>query len=83
MKSLKLLINNIEKEYNILYSFKSDKTNKNYLICTDNTYTNDELNVYSFIYYPNDSNKGIEVVKLKSDLEEINNFINLVGFDYE
>jgi len=79
MKKLKISINDEIKECDILYTFKSDNTNKDYLICTDNTYNGDSLKVYSFIYYPNDKNKGIEKIEKEEDWQEVENFINLVG----
>lgn len=52
-----------EIEYEILIAFKWTKTNKNYIVYTDNT--NDEngnLNIFAAIYYPQDDSKldGIE-----------------------
>ena len=79
MKKIKFSINGIEKECEILYTFKSDNTNKNYLICTDNTIENEKLSVYSFIYYPNDKSKGVERISKDEDWQEVENFINLVG----
>ena len=81
MKKLRISINDEIKECDILYTFKSDNTNNNYLICTDNTYTNNNINVYSFIYYPNDKSRGIEKIVNKEDWAEVEKFINLVGGD--
>lgn len=47
-----------EREYEILYAFKLEKTKKNYIVYTDNT--TDEsgnLNVLAAIYYPQDSSR--------------------------
>lgn len=47
-----------EIEYEIIIAFKWTKTNKNYIVYTDNTNDkNGNLNVFAAIYYPNDSNK--------------------------
>ena len=58
-KYLKLIDENgTETEYEILIAFKWTRTNKNYIVYTDNT--NDEdgnLNVFAAIYYPHDMNK--------------------------
>ena len=50
--TLKIIQNDgTELTYEILLSFKWFKTNKIYIIYTDNTYdTNNNLNVYSAIY---------------------------------
>jgi len=83
MKKLKISINDVEKDCDILYTFKSHSTRNYYLICTDNTYNNDKLNVYSFIYYPNDKSKGLEKINNKEDWDEVEEFINLVGVTNE
>ena len=62
MDKLKISINDELKECDVLYTFKSHNTKNCYLICTDNTYSNDKINVYSFIFYPKDENKGIEKI---------------------
>ncbi len=83
MEKLKISINDEVKECDILYTFKSHSTRNYYLICTDNTYSNDELNVYSFIYYPKDKNKGLEKITNKEDWDEVKEFISLVGVTNE
>ncbi len=58
-KILKVIGENNETiEYEIILAFKWSKTNKNYVVYTDNT-TNDNgnLNVYASIYYPDDDTK--------------------------
>ena len=79
MKKIKISINDELKECDLLYTFKSDNTNHNYLICTDNTYNNGNLKVYSFIYYPDNKEKGIEKIEKEEDWQEVEKFINLVG----
>ena len=45
-------------EYTILDYFYFDKTNKNYIVYTDNKKdSNGKLNVYASIYYKNDNTK--------------------------
>ena len=83
MKKLKISINDVEKECDVLYTFKSHSTRNYYLICTDNTYNNDTLNVYSFIYYPNGKSKGLEKITNKEDWDEVEEFISLVGVTNE
>lgn len=63
--------NGKEIEYEILIAFKWTKTNKNYIVYTDNT--NDEngsLNVFAAIYYPYDSNK-LDPIETDEEWDEI------------
>lgn len=58
-------------EYEILIAFKWFKTNKNYIVYTDNT--NDEngkLRVLAAIYFPNDSTK-LESIETDDEWNEI------------
>ena len=77
MNKLKIMINEELKECDILYTFKSNNTNNNYLICTDNTYEDEKLNIYSFIYYPDNKEKGLDKIINSEDWEEVEKFINL------
>ena len=75
---LKISIDGEKKECDILYTFKSDNTNNNYLICTDNTYKDDKINVFSFIYYPDNKEKGIEKRTKEEDWKEVEDFISAI-----
>ena len=75
---LKISIDGEKKECDILYTFKSDNTNNNYLICTDNTYKDDKINVFSFIYYPDNKEKGIEKITKEEDWKEVEDFISAI-----
>lgn len=59
IKKLKLTDKNgNEQEYEILLAFQLPKTEKNYVVYTDNT--KDEygsLNIYASIYYPDDDTR--------------------------
>ena len=72
METLKITDNlgNV-KEYKVLYTFKKQSNNKNYIVYTDNT--KDELgnlNIYASIFYPDDDTK-IEDVESKEDWDII------------
>ena len=71
-KILKLIDENgIETEYEILIAFKCTKTNKNYIVYTDNTKDeNGNLNVFAAIYYPHDSTK-LDPIELDEEWDEI------------
>lgn len=70
-KILKLTdVNGIEKEYEILMFFKWFKTNRNYIIYTDNTENEDgELNILASIYYPN--NNSLDLIETDEEWDLI------------
>ena len=79
-KKIKLLINEIPVEYDLLYTFESNITNKNYLVCEDNSLTDTgKLKTYAFIYYPDDKEKGVEPIKNQQDWEEVEKFLKIMG----
>lgn len=81
-KNFKCVIDGTEKEFEILYTFKSFKTNKDYIIYTDNTYDEKEnLNIYSSIYYPQNSEMDLENIENGSDWNEIEKFLNEASGD--
>ena len=57
-----------EIEFEILFTFESDETNKNYMVYTDNT-TDDEGNtkVYASIYDPKEENP--KLLPIETDKE--------------
>ena len=76
-KTFKHIVNGIEVEFEVLYTFKSRRTNKDYIIYTDNTHDeNNDLNVYSAIYYPHDAEKELENITDDEDWKEVENFLN-------
>jgi len=76
----KCIIDNVEKEFEVLYTFKSTKTKKDYIIYSDNTYDEDNnLNIYSSIYYPFESKKELENIELEEDWNEIEDFLDKVN----
>ena len=74
---LKFEINGKLKECDVLYTFKSEKTKKDYIVCTDNTSSVDGLNIYAFIYYPNDKARGMERIENEEDWKEVENFVRI------
>lgn len=61
-----------EIEYEIIIAFYWSKTKKNYLVYTDSTYTNDSLNIYASIYYPNDETR-LDDIETDEEWIEIDN----------
>lgn len=81
-KTFKCIVDNIEKEFEVLYTFKSNKTNKDYIIYTDNSYDeNKNLNIFASIYYPFDLEKELENIESDEEWEEIENFLEKVSGD--
>ena len=78
-KTMKILDNSgKETEYKILLAFKWIKTNKNYIVYTDNTYdTNSNLNVYAAIYYPQDDSK-LDPIETNEEWNEIERRLNFL-----
>ena len=69
-KTLKIIDNEgKEFEYEILMAFKWSKTNKNYVIYTDNS-DSDNLNIYAAIYYPNDDSR-LDSITTEEEWNEI------------
>jgi uncharacterized protein YrzB (UPF0473 family) len=63
--------NGKEVECEVLFTFDSEETGKNYIVYTDNTNDeNGELNVYAAIYYPFDSNK-LDPIETDEEWDEI------------
>jgi len=59
------------KEYEIIMTFIWSKNQKNYIIYTDNTNTEDgKLNLYAAIYYPDDDTK-LEEIKTEEEWDLI------------
>lgn len=65
--------NGVEVEYEVLFTFESNETNKNYIVYTDNT-TDEEGNikVYASIYEPNEDgsiNDNTTLKPIETDAE--------------
>ena len=64
--------NGVEVEYDVLFTFESDETKKNYIIYTDNT--RDEkgnIEVYASIYHPEDNNERLEAIETEKEWKVI------------
>lgn len=77
------MIDEVSKEYDLLYTFDSNNTNNSYMICTDNTYNDDgKLKITAFIYFPKDKEKGVEPIKEDKDWVEVEKFLSVMENDY-
>ena len=73
------LSNGTKVEYNVILTFKSNKTNKNYVVYTDNTLDpNNKLRFYAAIYDPNISNSYLGEPSTKEEWNEITNIIDSI-----
>ena len=70
--------NGIVKEYEILYAFYWIKTDKNYVIYTDNTYDEkNNINIFASIYYPDDNTK-FDNIETEEEWEKIENILKSI-----
>ncbi len=61
-----------EVQYDVLFTFESDQTHKNYMVYTDNT--RDEtgnIEVYASIYHPEDETGRIEAIETDEEWKMI------------
>ena len=64
--------NGNEVVYDVLFTFESDETKKNYIVYTDNE--RDEtgnIQVYASIYYPEDPHSKLEAIKTEKEWKVI------------
>ena len=66
-----------ETVYDVLFTFESEETNKNYIVYTDNT--KDEtgnIEVYASIYDPNDPHSKLEAIKTDKEWKVIETILD-------
>lgn len=64
--------NGNEIVYDVLFTFESDETHKNYIVYTDNT--KDEqgnVEVYASVYNPNDPHSKLEAIETEKEWKVI------------
>lgn len=64
--------NGVEVVYDVLFTFESDETKKNYIVYTDNS--KDELGnieVYASIYHPEENNGRLEAIESEKEWKVI------------
>ena len=66
-----------EIECEVLFTFESDETGKNYIVYTDNT-TDEEGNtkVYASIYTPGEENLHLEAIETEKEWKIIETILN-------
>ena len=69
--------NGNETVYDVLFTFESDETHKNYIVYTDNT--RDEtgnVEVYASIYDPNDPHSKLEAIETEKEWKVIETILD-------
>ncbi len=67
----------IKKEYQVILTYYSDEYDKNYVVYTDNNYTdNDELQIYINSYNPSDKEIFSKTIEDKEEYKKIKTIIN-------
>ena len=69
--------NGNEVVYDVLFTFESEETKKNYIVYTDNE--RDEtgnIQVYASIYYPEDPNSKLEAIKTEKEWKVIETILD-------
>lgn len=73
-----------EKEYEKLFSFESDKTNKNYIVYTDNELDEDgNTKVYASIYDPNKETQTLQAIETEEEWKIIEGILKSLTDDKE
>ena len=70
-----------DKEFEILYTFRSIKTKNDYIIYTDNTYEDNSLNIYASIYYPKNPDKELKNIETEEEWNEVEVFLDNMSGD--
>lgn len=74
-----ILANGTKVEYTVILTFKSNQTNKNYVVYTDNTYDqNKKLRFYAAAYDPKQPTPYLGEPTTKEEWSEITSIINKV-----
>ena len=63
--------------YDVLFTFESEETNKNYIVYTDNTKDeNGNVEVYASIYDPEDPHSKLEAIKTEKEWKVIETILD-------
>ena len=69
--------NGNEIVYDVLFTFESEETGKNYIVYTDNTRDeNGNIEVYASIYYPDDPKSKLEAIETEKEWKIIETILN-------
>ena len=66
-----------EVTYDVLFTFESDETKKNYIVYTDNSKDKEgNIEVYASIYDPNDPHSKLEAIKTDKEWRVIETILD-------
>ena len=66
-----------EVVYDVLFTFESEETNKNYIVYTDQSKDeNGNIQVYASIYDPNDPNSKLEAIETEKEWKVIETILS-------
>ncbi len=69
--------NGEEIVYDVLFTFESDETNKNYIVYTDNSKDQEgNIQVYASIYNPEDPKSKLEAIETEKEWKVIETILN-------
>lgn len=69
--------NGNEVVYDVLFTFESEETNKNYIVYTDNQKdATGNVEVYASIYYPDDPHSKLEAIKTDKEWKVIETILD-------
>lgn len=69
--------NGQEVVYDVLFTFESEQTNKNYIVYTDNSRDEEgNIEVYASIYYPEDENGRLEAIETDAEWKLIETILS-------
>ena len=66
-----------EKEYDVLFTFESEETNKNYIVYTDNSLDETgNVQVFASVYNPEDENTKLEPIETEKEWKVIETILD-------
>ena len=69
--------NGNEKIYDVLFTFESEETHKNYIVYTDNTKDSEgNIEVYASTYDPNDPHSKLEAIETDKEWKVIETILS-------
>lgn len=64
---------------NVLFTFESEETKKNYIAYTDNTKDeNGQVKAYAAVYHPEDPNKGFEPIETDKEWKIVETILSTI-----
>lgn len=71
--------NGKEVKYDVLFTFQSEETNKDYIVYTDNTKDSDgNTQVFASIYHPDEENSKLEAITTDKEWQIIETILNTI-----